>query len=513
MNRTGRDNTVSHALHREYQVAVSIVVIVFVCFLGLSEIISRMYANSTEHLRNLNQMESSFIEMNNTVNMAYNFLRSEGISEYEVIEKRLLNEVTNLRQDNQHAYSREIEDLLNTLETFTSESDELMDMISAYIARDPERNITEQQLTERYQNLQIVYGYTVLRFQDSYSAQLTSYSQAQARLNWARTVITAVMGCILIIMILWYIRFTRRMTSSITEAVDTLQDGVTSIETDLDSFQPITVNSYDELNHLADAYNRMHTMILLQMHKIQENAGIKERLVQAENQNLRMYAEMQRNHLDFLQSRINPHFLFNALNMISSMAHIEGAEKSAELMETTAQFLRYNLDNISKTMTLRDELRNLRDYIEIQKCRYDDRYQFEYDVDPACYAQEMPCMVLQPLVENAIQHGVGMKMNGGVIRISTLRQQDRVLLAVYDNGVGMTKEQIDSVKRDVANAQSSNTHIGLRNIYRRLDLFYHGDVALDIRQENPGVTISLSLPLTVQTEGTTQTSRTGGSEQ
>lgn len=496
MGRSSRDNTVSSALHREYLVAVSIVILVFVCFLSLNEMISRMYTAATEHLRAINQLESTFIEMNNAVNVSYNFLSRERVADYENVASQLRREVHALENESRSDYARDVVDLLNTLETFAEESDTLVAMIGNYIAHDTENSVTEEQLAASYQSLQNVYGYTVLRFQDSYSAQLTHYSETQGRLNQLRTMLTIIIGCFLIIMILWFVRETRHMTRKITGAVDTLQEGVAEIERDIETFQPITIQSYAEFNRLAVAYNRMHTMILSQMHKIQENAGIKERLVQSENQNLRLYAEMQRNHLDFLQSRINPHFLFNALNMISSMARIEGADRSAELMETTAQFLRYNLDNISKTMTLRDELRNLEDYIEIQKCRYDDRYTFEYDIDNACLAQEMPCMILQPLVENAIQHGVGMKVRGGIVRVHTQRCDDHVVIEVYDNGVGMTDEQIADVKLDLRKSQTESSHIGIRNIYRRLELFYQGQVELDIRRENPGVTIQLTIPYT-----------------
>lgn len=502
MRLHNRDNTVIQALHRQYQIAILVVLLVFASFLLSTETISRMYASSTDDLTAINELESTFIEMNNSVNLAYNFLSSDGAAACRETSETLGRQLQIIQERGGADYERDVEDLVSTLETFKEQSVALMDLIDDYTSHNRIRAVTEEDLAQSYEDLQQIYGYTVQRFQDSYSAHLTRYTQEQEALNRFRYALTAVAATILILVILVFVQLTRHITSNITGAVDTLQNGVSEMEQSIETFRPIALSSYDEFNRLAEAYNSMQVMILSQMRKIQENAGVGERLALAENKNLRLYAQMQKNHLDFLQSRINPHFLFNALNMISSMAHIEGAEKSAELMETTAQFLRYNLDNISKTMTLRDELRNLYDYIEIQKCRYDDRYQFEYDLDPACDAQEMPCMVLQPLVENAIQHGVGMRLEGGVIRTSTRRQQDRVIIAVYDNGIGMTREQIDAVKQDIENAHSANTHIGLRNIYRRLVLFYKGDVLLDIRQEDPGVTISLSLPITMSTETT-----------
>jgi sensor histidine kinase YesM len=214
----------------------------------------------------------------------------------------------------------------------------------------------------------------------------------------------------------------------------------------------------------------------------------------SEIENLRIYSDLQKNHLDFLQSRVNPHFLFNTLNMISSLARIENADQSAELMEITASFLRYNLDNISKTVTLEKELQNLKEYVAIQECRYGGRYTYSFEVEEQVLNFLMPCMILQPLVENAIQHGIAMMLHGGWVCIKALQSEKGIRLEVRDNGVGMTEEQIQDIYKEIYENNSSNTHIGIRNIYRRLQLFYHNDVQFELENMNPGLKIVISLP-------------------
>lgn len=113
--------------------------------------------------------------------------------------------------------------------------------------------------------------------------------------------------------------------------MESIQDNVLSAE-------PIQIESNDEFEEFAAAFNKMTGIIQKQMREIEENADIKERLAEMEIKNLKMFSELQRSHLDFLQSRVNPHFLFNTLNMISSLARIENADQCAELMETTAAF-------------------------------------------------------------------------------------------------------------------------------------------------------------------------------
>ena len=230
------------------------------------------------------------------------------------------------------------------------------------------------------------------------------------------------------------------------------------------------------------------------MREIEENADIKERLAEMQIKNLKMFSELQRSHLDFLQSRVNPHFLFNTLNMISSLARIENADQCAELMETTAAFLRYNLDNISKTVPLEKEVENLKDYVAIQECRYGGRYQYTFEIEERCLDYKMPCMILQPMVENAIQHGIAMMLENGHVWIRIYPQGNCVCLEVQDNGVGMTEEQIRSIYEDFHENKSSGNHIGIRNIYRRLSLYYHNDLKFEFYNMDPGLKIFISLP-------------------
>ena len=229
-------------------------------------------------------------------------------------------------------------------------------------------------------------------------------------------------------------------------------DGISDMEEDVFQAKPIQISSNDEFEEFANAFN------------------------------------------EILQSRANPHFLFNTLNMISSLARIENADQSAELMEITASFLRYNLDNISKTVTLKQEMENLKDYVAIQEYRYGGRYKYDFAVNDNCLEFKMPCMALQPLVENAIQHGIAMKLSGGRVWISAYAMSSRVFLEVRDNGTGMTERQIEEVYNDFYENNRSTTHIGLCNIYQRLKLFYQDDVQFVLSNMDPGLEIAISLP-------------------
>ena len=287
---------------------------------------------------------------------------------------------------------------------------------------------------------------------------------------------------------------------SMKHSFDVLEDGIDAFKKDVRNAPMIELHTSDEFEELADAFNNSQIVIRNQMDSLAESARDKEKLAEMEKENLRIYGKLQKNNLDFLQARINPHFLFNTLNMITAQANIENADKTAELLETTAEFLRYNLDNISNTVTMQQEFNNLQDYIKIEKTRYGDRFRIETSISRDVYEQHMPCMVLQPLVENSISHGVGTLISGGWITIRAFREDSRVVMEVTDNGNGMSEEQIHAMYESLKNGDDYSKHIGIRNIYRRLQLFYNNDVNLTLQSQNPGLCIRISVPLCMQKE-------------
>lgn len=127
---------------------------------------------------------------------------------------------------------------------------------------------------------------------------------------------------------------------------------------------------------------------------------------------------MRELELKALQSQINPHFLFNTLNVISKLAYIEGAERTSELTVSTSNLLRYNLRKLDEPVTLRDEVEHTKEYFSIQKARFRDRITFQLDIDETCLNQVIPCLTLQPLLENAFVHGIEGMEEGAIIQLS-----------------------------------------------------------------------------------------------
>lgn len=485
-----------NTVEKKYIVGYGIVGILAVVFMIITvccnSYVSNRYTDAISELVTVNNLEASVEKLNGNVNQTYIYLTENSVETYgqnrEQVNKYLLETQIQL-EDN---FIREVMDAEKTVETYVEKSDSLMEKLEEYLVSSTRGDY--ESLENQYNDLQEIYSYVVLRFQNVYSVKLNVLSQMEEKLHLLQNNILVLQVALLVLALLGSIFYLTYVIREVSRSISTMRKGVDAIQKNVQEASPILIESGDEFEEFANAFNDMTRIIQSQMREIEENADIKERLAEMEIKNLRMFSELQKSHLDFLQSRVNPHFLFNTLNMISSLARMENADDCAELMEITASFLRYNLDNISKTVTLKKEVENLKEYVAIQEYRYGGRYAYHFDIEDRCLDFAMPCMILQPLVENAIQHGIAMKLKDGAVWIRVYQVEDRVCLEVRDNGEGMTEEQIRDIYEDFYENTSSGTHIGIRNIYRRLRLFYHDDVQFEFHNMDPGLEIFISLP-------------------
>lgn len=185
--------------------------------------------------------------------------------------------------------------------------------------------------------------------------------------------------------------------------------------------------------------------------------------------------------LSALQAQINPHFMFNTLQMIQFEA-ARGGEKAAKVVRMTgllSDILKYALADPMQTIRLEEEICYLRKYVEIQHMRFGDHFILYYEVDESLDELPVYRLMLQPLIENAISHGVRDKEERGYIKLTIQDRGDTVHFSVFDTGVGMTREKLSAVRRDI---DAFNVHnIGLANVNNRLKLYYGESAGLRIR--------------------------------
>ncbi|HIV86524.1 MAG TPA: sensor histidine kinase, partial [Candidatus Pygmaiobacter gallistercoris] len=392
----------------------------------------------------------------------------------------------------QKSYIRDIVDLCYMISGYLDHSDGLIESLKNYIAAGYP-DTADSGLEQKYLYTQQVIDYIGQSFKDVYSVQLSTTQQEQEQIRSSNRRLLAIQAGILVVAIGVCYGFYHKVVWGITLSVKKLTNFAFGVTQDPAKQEHIEIATGDELSVFAGAFNEMLDTIHAQMNQIQTDSRMREQLQQVEMENLRISAALQSSQLRLLQSRINPHFLFNTLNMITQTAHMEDAEETAQLMEATAEFLRYNLGKVTKSVTLADEIENTRNYVYIQKCRFGERIRFDFEIDDSCADLEIPCMILQPLVENSISHGVGAMIEGGRVIVRLARKEQTVWLTVEDNGVGIEPERLAELRRSFAQ-ENDDGHIGLKNVYLRLKLFFADQLQFEIESEpHRGTVIRIGL--------------------
>ncbi|MCB9799260.1 MAG: histidine kinase [Candidatus Omnitrophica bacterium] len=218
-----------------------------------------------------------------------------------------------------------------------------------------------------------------------------------------------------------------------------------------------------------------------------------------DQQRRQMQHDLLTSNLLFLQAQIRPHFLFNALNTIAAICGRENADRARTLVVKLSDFLRHTLKRQDSDVTLREEMAYIDNFLEIEKERYQDRLQIQKNIriHEEVWNTRIPILVLQPLVENAIQHGLRKKEGSGTLTIEICQDEKNLLIQITDDGIGMERDHIaELIKGDESKVQGLG--IGVRNIHERLTRIYPGSRGLRFQSEpGKGTTVNLSIPLTV----------------
>ena len=220
------------------------------------------------------------------------------------------------------------------------------------------------------------------------------------------------------------------------------------------------------------------------------------------SKNLKMEAE-----LHALQKQINPHFLYNTLEVIRGRALVQNAQDIADMTEALATIFRYNINRPGDVATLQEEIDNVRNYMLIQNCRFGDRFRFETeieDVEDGILTHVLPVLTLQPLVENAIYHGINERIGGGRIRLKAYLTQRDLLIIISDNGKGMDDVTLQEIHRKLVGASEGlpvekktgrGTGIALTNVNQRIKFYFGKEYGLDVKSTlGIGTTITITIP-------------------
>jgi LytS/YehU family sensor histidine kinase len=210
----------------------------------------------------------------------------------------------------------------------------------------------------------------------------------------------------------------------------------------------------------------------------------RQRLIRHQIETARLNEQFSKAQLDALRRQIEPHFLFNALHAISGLVREKRNDDAVTMISALSEFLRKVVDvSDRQVVPLREEMQFLQKYLDIQKVRFADRLKLNLDVPEEFLASPVPSLILQPIVENAIKHGISKEARGGWIRVSAFRSNGFLNFRVYNDGAKLASDW-----------QSAHSGVGIANLQNRLRMLYGENFEFSLHNHAAGVEVLLSVP-------------------
>lgn len=242
----------------------------------------------------------------------------------------------------------------------------------------------------------------------------------------------------------------------------------------------------DEIGHLIRNFNVMTS----RMNSLINN------VYKLEIQQKSLETERVRAELNFLQSQMNPHFLFNTLNALLVVSAKNNYTDVKDIIKGLSKLLRRLLNWKEDLITLGEEVHFTEMYLEIEKFRFRDKFSYRLDVAEEALSYKIPKMSIQQLAENACKHGIQPAEGEGTVSVAVSIAEERLRITVEDNGKGMTEERLREIVAIMHSDDDASKHIGIRNVFRRLELYYRDSVMFTIvSKENEGTKVSYEIPV------------------
>ena len=254
-----------------------------------------------------------------------------------------------------------------------------------------------------------------------------------------------------------------------------LASAMERFESDADHFTYQPVGGTREVRELSDSFGHMVVRIQQLMSTVRQ-----------EEVNLR------KTELKALQAQINPHFLYNTLDSIAWMCERGRNTDAVNMVHALARLFRISISRGNELIPIAKELEHAESYLQIQKYRYKNQFTYTFEVDPACLEYYCNKITLQPIIENAINHGLDLMVDEGQITVQVCQEGEDILFRVRDNGVGMSREQVDAI---LHHSPGDRTGIGIKNVDDRLKIYFGKEYGLRITSElDVGTCVEIRMP-------------------
>lgn len=444
-----------------------------------------VYASNAE----LTELSQVFEKVQDNV---YDYLKvksSQVLLDYYQNEAKYRNQLEKLNEEN-------INDSVKLLErNIRRMSETYLDCTAETVAAKRGRNV--EKYKRKYDEATKLYGYIQLSIDElnnlMFQENSSTYAVLRAVMRYLEVSNSIIMLVIVAVGMILLIQATRKMFVPLSNMAETAQlVGQGNFHVKMHD-----TDAQDELGTVTRAFNTMVENLDLYITRTKASMEKEQQMMERE---LLMENHLKEAQLKYLQSQINPHFLFNSLNAGAQLAMMEDAEQTGIFVEKMADFFRYNVKKGQEDATLGEELEAVDNYIYILNVRFAGDIHFSKDVDESVENVRMPSMILQPVVENAVNHGIRDIEWEGQIRLTVTGDADYIRISVKDNGKGMTQAQIESVlsgNKERGKEEGDSTGIGMNNVISRLELYYEekGLVEINSEGEGKGTEVVIYIPI------------------
>lgn len=334
-----------------------------------------------------------------------------------------------------------------------------------------------------------------------FKTNLEKYLEMTENFKSIRLNFLVIIMLLIVLSVFFVLSFSTKVTRPI-EALSIRAEAITKGQYDIENIEGIY---FKEAEVLKKAFQEMAAHINEYIKELEDKVDTENKLRVSETEKLKIQNLLNQAELLALQAQINPHFLFNTLNAGMQLAIIENADRTVFFLDHLSQLFRYNIQSLDNRVKLSEELKNVRHYYELMKIRFGDQLEMHLEAESNTMTVEMPPMILQPLVENAVIHGFRDKMDTGIITLIVKKVEEEVLVSIVDNGNGISNEKLQKLNtydfnkgKEETIQKGHTTGLGLENVYERLKHFYGKVDVLELKSNGvEGTEVVLHIPISI----------------
>ena len=438
---------------------------------------------------NLNTMTETLDSLHNNILEYLEVKSTDSLNNYYYYEQQYRNLLSDLNHQVTDSTAGSMEkNIYNISQSYLAIADEA---IEAKRARNTGKYRTAYNEATDYYNFLTAYIYSLNNQQ--FLANSRNYQSLEVSLRLIErmnTLVTIAMALFNIFLIIIMVNQITRPLLLLASASNQVAAGNFAVE-----LPPVV--SDDELGVVTLAFSKMVISIQEYIEKVKSSIKAEK---EAQERELLMETHLKEAQLRYYQAQINPHFLFNSLNAGAQMAMMEDAEKTYSFIQNMADFFRYSMKSLNTDVDLQEEIELVDNYVSIMNVRFSGDIHYEKSIDCDITGVRVPCMIIQPAVENAISYGIRNISWEGKIRLEVHREGSEILIHVRDNGIGISSERLQDIRSGKTAHTSSDKNsngVGLGNVQKRLNLYYNKEnlFSIDSEGENMGTLVTIRIPV------------------